>query len=109
MSEKIEPFEFECNDDIMRYVVENDTPKRQRIYHNPSSGVLNWITEYAIDKRDIPGIRALLAERARRDGVFARLMEVARNCIHPANERSHDELDTIQREWDGETKRGEGK
>lgn len=51
--------------------------------------------------------RALLAERARRDEVFARLKEYVTNTGYYDKEY----IDALQAEWDapGETERGEGR
>lgn len=114
MSE-IEPFEFECNGDQMRFMVDGDRVKRERIYVDPKSGKRSWITEYPIDARDIPGIRALLARDTRRVGVFARTIEKARDYAFKLDDLNDEtkrcaELDALQSEWDaapGETEGGD--
>lgn len=64
-------FEFEHDGDCMRFIDYGDRVKRERIYVDPKSGKRSWIIEYSIDGRDVPGIRALLANRADYDAECA--------------------------------------
>ncbi len=71
-------FEWDFNGHHMRFIDEDGRVKRERVYVHPKSGKHSWITEYPIDHRDAPGVRALLANRAEVMALYREAMDNAR-------------------------------
>ena len=114
MSE-IDPFEFECEGERMRFA-ENYGNEKEIWIEVPSNFTeRGWTMAWRMSLDSSTGIRALLAERTRRNGVFARLVEVARgiNGVEDwpveAIDAVNTQIDALQSEWHaapGETEGG---